>query len=242
MSIIYSSIITNNLRWGKHKGFAGKIKGAHWMNSGLLPTRPDRVTGSRERFHIEMGVPVDFETYNESDWRRLRQTVEMEVALEDMNSWDSICELRGFKNLLSPSTALVSTSGPSNTASAAEVVAEKSASQIMAEKIEVLKITIEEQMNKFSTMVVTLKIIRTKVEANKEADMMASFAKSVSSLIVKADKVSSLLSKLLSKEANSSELPTLIELLEDTDSRYENTLEWADKFEVSPVKAKKARR
>jgi len=189
-----------------------------------------------------MGVPVDFETYNESDWRRLRQTVEMEVALEDMNSWDSICELRGFKNLLSPSTALVSTSGPSNTASAAEVVAEKSASQIMAEKIEVLKITIEEQMNKFSTMVVTLKIIRTKVEANKEADMMASFAKSVSSLIVKADKVSSLLSKLLSKEANSSELPTLIELLEDTDSRYENTLEWADKFEVSPVKAKKTRR
>ena len=55
-------------------------------------------------------------------------------------------------------------------------------------------------------------------------------------MIVKTDKANQLLSQLITKESNTSGLPILIDLLEDTDSRYQNTLQWADKFKVNPEK------
>ena len=163
----------------------------------------------------------------------------MEVAEEDLNSWDHICELRGFKNLLLPSAAL--TSASSSDGLVADLIRPKSEADILAEKTETLKANLEVHLTNFHQMSIKLKIIRTKCEASPELDMMSSFVKSVSALIVKVDRVQATLNKLLTQEANMSEIPQLISMLEETEGRYTNTLEWADKFNVMPGEKKRRR-
>ena len=47
----------------------GHHKAAHWRNSALLPSRGDRVTGSKDRYHLEYGCPEDWEQYSEEELR-----------------------------------------------------------------------------------------------------------------------------------------------------------------------------
>ena len=54
----------------------GAFKWEHWMESKLLPTRGDRVTGSREVKVEEHAVPSDWEEYSDEDWRSLVQRVD----------------------------------------------------------------------------------------------------------------------------------------------------------------------
>ena len=49
-----------------------------------LPERPDRVTGSMERYYKEFGCANDIEKLVESDFRRIKQQVTVEMEYEDM--------------------------------------------------------------------------------------------------------------------------------------------------------------
>ena len=57
----------------------GHHKAAHWRNSQLLPSRGDRVTGSKDRYHLEYGCPEDWEQYSEEELRELKTRVEAEL-------------------------------------------------------------------------------------------------------------------------------------------------------------------
>ena len=136
-------------------------------------------------------------------------------------------------------TSILNEAGPSNLA--VEVV-EQTPEQIVTEKIERLKSNIEEHLKSLHDKSITLKLIRTRAEASGDVDMMIDFCKALSALIVKTDRVHSMLTKLLTQEAVAAEMPKLVELLEETDSRFENTMAWAEKFNVAGESKPKARR
>ena len=122
---------------------------AHWIESGLLPTRPNRVTGATARYYIEMGVPDDYESYTEGDYKTLRQKVEMELAEDDIGAWEEMVKQKGFesqiftgvtKPLEIPTVAYVVPASLESTATPEQVAAsvvpvERTESMIMAGKI-----------------------------------------------------------------------------------------------------------
>ena len=55
-----SKSLSSTLNWWSEEQLLEEIgakKGSQWLESALLPVRPDRATGSRERYFIEFGCP-----------------------------------------------------------------------------------------------------------------------------------------------------------------------------------------
>ena len=64
----------------------GSKKAAHWRESKLLPSRPDRVTKSMDRWMVEYGCPEDWEQYTEEELRELKTKVEAELEQEEIDA------------------------------------------------------------------------------------------------------------------------------------------------------------
>ena len=65
-----SKSLSFTLNWWSEEQLLEEIgtkKGSQWLESALLPVRPDRVTGSRERYFIEYGCPERFSTQQRPD-------------------------------------------------------------------------------------------------------------------------------------------------------------------------------
>jgi hypothetical protein len=65
-----SKSLSSTLNWWSEEQLLEEIgtkKGSQWLESALLPVRPDRVTGSRERYFIEYGCPERFSTQQRTD-------------------------------------------------------------------------------------------------------------------------------------------------------------------------------
>ena len=91
------------------------------------------MTGSTGRYIIEFGVPADMEQWTESDLRTMKQRVEFEVSDEDLNAWDELAKVKGFKALLSTTVkGAVAAVEKGNGAAASSTG--KSASELLAEK------------------------------------------------------------------------------------------------------------
>jgi len=86
----------------------GFDKWHHWCDSGLLPERPDRVTGSTLPRYIERGAPDDYEQYSKEDWRTFRQRCEEEMEADEAASFAKLEELGS----MGPSAGTPSTSTP----------------------------------------------------------------------------------------------------------------------------------
>ena len=86
----YGNKIMKTLKWfaqepGEKK--FGVDQWDHWMESKLLPTRGNRVTGSRLKKYEEHAVPDDWEEYSEEDWRMLIQRVEGELIKDEAEAF-----------------------------------------------------------------------------------------------------------------------------------------------------------
>ena len=134
------------VKTGAHNSGANKSK--HWIDSGLLPSRPDRVTGSTGRYIIELGVPADMEQWTESDLRMVKQRVEFEISDEDLNAWDELATMNGFKTLLSTTVKDAVVAVENGTGAAASSNG-KSASELLAEKMVALKANLSATLMKF---------------------------------------------------------------------------------------------
>ena len=230
-------------------GGIGPLKTAHWIRSGLLPTRPDRITGSKDRYYIEFGIPEDWEKFVESDWRRLKEEAEWEIAEEDLGAWDMMCKHKGFENLFKgtiaaaakPTLAFADADGVAtvsvSAAASTDEVPEKTPGQLLAEQKEKLKANVQTNLVKFQGQLMKLQIIKTRCEASDDADMISSFIKALHGAITKNAKVNSLLERMLTQAVEDKELPKLLVLLEGVDERYESMAAWAVKFGCAPEPA-----
>ena len=85
--------IVHKLRWMSKEQMQRKFgdrKAEHWLNSRLLPTRPDRVTKDWGEWVEEHGCPEDIELYSESELRQMKQEVEAELSQEDAEYFPSL--------------------------------------------------------------------------------------------------------------------------------------------------------
>lgn len=242
------------LHWCSEEGMVIKFGArltAHWLESHLLPVRPNRVTGSVERYFIEMGVPEDYETYTETGFRRLRQVVEMELAEEDLEVFDEMVTSKGFgdlfKNDVSKMSGLLSAPGASSSGgqdSTANANAVMTAEEIMNLKIKNLKDSLEETIARFNSQNVSLKIIKAKMELGGDAEMMEAFGKAVVACITKTTRLIAMLDKLNAgyEQTNDDQLPKLVELLDAVDVKFDYIVAWSEKFNCTAEPTKKCRK
>jgi hypothetical protein len=79
------------------------------MESKLLPTRGNRVTGSRLKKYEEHAVPEDWEEYSEEDWRLLIQRVEGDIAKDEAEAFAKIDDALHASSSSDPTAAAAAT-------------------------------------------------------------------------------------------------------------------------------------
>ena len=194
------------------------------------PIEGDRCSGSRERYLIEFGIPEDYEHYVESDFRRLKQIVEVEMETEDLSAWDELCKLKGFANLCTKTKLELaeSTEGKDPKKDPEEIT--ETPGQVLAHKIERLKAGVRETLMKFQEQCTTLKVVRTRAESNKEKDMIGNFLKALGAQIGRTQRLVTMLDKMMTQAMEDKMIPKLLELMESVDERFENMMKWAVSF------------
>ena len=219
----------------------GVKKTAHWITSEALPERPDRVTGSMERYFKEFGCANDIEKLVESDFRRIKQQVTVEMEYEDMASWDMICCAKGFKafgGFLNHRPEAVADSGAQSSEA-------KSPEEEFVEKVQLLKSTITETIMKYQSQSTTLKVVRTRAEDAPDADMIANFKQALTACISRTTRLVAMCEKVLQMQSNEEAMPKLFRLMKQVDERYDQMMSWATRFDlnggVSAKKQKKSR-
>ena len=166
-------------------GAPGEHNALHWIASGALAVRPDRITGSMDRYQKEFGIPEDYEQYSEGDLKSLKQQVEMELQDEDLQAFDALAEAKGFKQLLGVKNLDAGASAASAADGTASDGGIKTEAQILAAQIESLKMNVTCTLQKFQAQCTSLKVIKTKAEASQDVDMLVAFIKSLHAAIGK---------------------------------------------------------
>jgi hypothetical protein len=225
----------------------GKMLTAHWLESGLLPDRPNRITGSTLRFFIEFAVPDDYETLTEGEFQALRQQVKMELAEEDIETWEEMVKARSIQGILIGGGGPSIFQAPAETSSTGAILAnptEKTPTQIMAGKIEKLKANANSEVARLNQMVLDLKVMKTKADASEDADMMSTFSKALQGCVTRAQRLVQLVSKLITEPAVDEKMPQLVQLVESVDEKFVYFSNWARKFgcHADPVAAKQKRK
>jgi hypothetical protein len=199
-----------------------------------------------------MGVPDDYESYTEGDYKTLRQKVEMELAEDDIGAWEEMVKQKGFesqiftgvtKPLEIPTVAYVVPASLESTATPEQVAAsvvpvERTESMIMAGKIVKLKSIVNEEVARLNQHITNLKIMKTKADASADADMMVVFSKAISGCITRTSRLVTLVSKLLTEVVVDEKMPQLIDLLESCSEKYVYICNWAAKFDCQVETAK----
>ena len=210
----------------------GPEKAKHWRESDLLPTRPDRITGSRERYHIEYGCPEDYESYTETDLRQLKVRVEAELHEEDLEALRKSMTLgtNAAKNILMPGSSTDRPALPSTEATSA--TPQETDGQKMARLIESLKASRRATYMRYQDYQVKLKVFKTKAEAKEDLDkvLVAPFIEGLKQQIAKGVKLLKVLDRLLMETVEDSGLPKVIETMEDYDTKYQHNLHYAIRF------------
>ena len=214
----------------------GHHKAAHWRNSALLPSRGDRVTGSKDRYHLEYGCPEDWESYSEEELRELKVTVEAELEQEDNEALEAQMKLGSISarnKLLSIQAADRSTGAEASTT--AEAPATETESQIMARKMETLKATRQATLLRYQEKIVQLKVVQSRALNLRGADLefAGPYIKALEGKLKKGNNIGKALERLVVDTPKDDDLPKLITSMEDFDALYDQAMEYAVRFGCS---------
>jgi hypothetical protein len=218
----------------------GDQKAAHWRNSGLLPTRPDKVTQSMDPMFIEYGCPQDFESYTEEDLKALKQKVEAEMDAEDVAAWDEIAKMKGFENFATK--AAKSMLAPSSGSAASTAVAEeitKSDGEKMAERMESLKANVQTELSRYQLMNTNTKVTKTRAESLDDPELVAPFIKALTLSSAKIAKLCHMLERMITEPVNDTALPKVLQLMDEVDAKNAVNMDYAEKFNVGESKPAK---
>ena len=221
----------------------GKVLTAHLLTSDVLHWRPNKITKSSERYHYQFGLPVDWERYEVSDFKKLRQTVEMEFAQEDLDAWDDLLKMQGFK----VGAVVDATGDGAKPIGDGEVAVkteptEKSASMQMAAKIVSLEANVKTNLSRYNDMKLTTTIMKCKAEQVEDVQMLAALFENLTAAAAKLSKFCNLMEKLLTHDYDKTALPKLIVLMEQMDTRHASNVSWADKLGIGDGASKKRRK
>ena len=194
----------------------GKMKAKSWMESNMLPSRPDRVTGKNEDPNKEYGVPVDCERLTESEIRALK----VEFEMQDVDG-DAIEEVDAFRS------GADSSAGPAST--------EKSEIEKMAENIETLKANLPEEIAKLQSAVPTAKLIKTKADSTGSKYHEALITDSAK-LISQGEKLIKILERMALEPTDDTQMPKVISQLDDVKGKSETVTTWATTYGLMPEK------
>lgn len=228
-----------------------KIKGQHWLDSQLLPVRPDSVTGSNDRYHVEYGKVKDIEKYTEADLRRLKQRVENELEKKDIEALDKLMTSSSNNGLLmKPNDATAASTGDAAVEKSPEVKAEET----MARAMESLRANVHGHIKKFQDQSLTDTLIKAKCDAFIKSSTKPKEKKRAQDLITdlagqtkKITKIQKLLTRMLSEETADTELPSLIKYMNEIDEEIADNMAWAHKIDChvnpeSPSSKKRKRK
>ena len=206
----------------------GPDKAAHWRESNVLPTRGDKLTGNKTEKLIEYGVPLDWETCNYEDLRRLKLEIENEMAAED---------LEAFGELTNPNPTATGSTGATNTEAAAPTESEK-----LQIRIEQLKANCRGEIEKTQKMLMTTKLVKTRCEVNNGSHYYDALTKDCTKLVGLGQKLVNILERMLLEEPDDTMMPKVIKMIDDT-AKVESIVEhWAGKYGFAEQSSGKRRR
>ena len=209
------------LRWWSQEQMQKEIgtqKANSWIESKLLPSRPDRVTGKNEDPFKEYGVPVDWERLTDTELRAIK--AEYELLDADGDTFEA---LDSFRNGADASTG---SGGPE----------EKSELEKMAEKIESLKANLPAEISQLQSLVLAAKLINTKADATGSKYHEALIA-DCAKLISQGEKLAKILERMVLEPTVDTQMPKVISQLEDTKKRNETVTTWATTYGLMPENA-----
>jgi hypothetical protein len=200
----------------------GEKKATRWRESGLLPSRPDRVTGDAEDPFKEYGVPKDWEQITEEALKALR------IEFESVAEADDLLAIQGFRS-------------KSAVASSSIDPVEKTELEVMNEAIDTLKANVTQVIARMQAMVLSTKVIKTKAESEKNEYHAALIADCVK-LISQGEKVVKILERMALEEPNMSEMPKVLKLIQDTSKKEEIVTQWATTYGFNDSAAKRRKK
>ena len=231
----------------------GQDKANHWADSGLLPIRPDRVTKSMEWNHLEYGCAEDWEEYSESDLRKLKHTVEAELAEEDAEALNDLsATIFGAAQLSSSSAPSGSGQASGDASGLPTETPKKTDEEKFADDMDKLMNNIQKTLRKYQDQQTAIEIMHTKVQTSPSAEMvssfLATFKASLTSALTSLGKLVPALKKLVlvpdGMKVNQAQAKKVLTSMKKCDATFAEIEEYAPKFgcEVTPKKEKKKRK
>eukprot|EP00959_Pyramimonas_sp_CCMP1952_P209887 4391403-Pyramimonas_sp.AAC.1 len=129
----------------------GAVKAQRWRDSGKIKNRPDQLTGSTDKDHIEWCVPVSWEQLTESDLRELGIVVDMEADAESHANFQAAKVFANEKDL--------STDGTSSGSGMKE----------LAEKVANFKSNLQAELRKYQDYKLDIQLMITKAQADPKS-------------------------------------------------------------------------
>ena len=215
----------------------GPKKALHWRESKVLPTRPDRVTKSSDRWLVEYGCPEDWEQYTEEQLRELKTKVESELEQEDIDVLNAQMKLGTSLTMSLGEGPKDSTGAEPSTGSSPPIVTD---AQIMATKMESLKANRKATLLRYQEKIVQLKMFKSRGDNLKglDAKLAVPFIEALGEKIKRGNILVKTLERLLVENPKDESLPKLIDSMEFFDESYAQAEEYADRFNCGdPTKA-----
>ena len=239
----------NELRWcGKEillRDF-GAIRGQYWLDTGLLPTRGDRITKKHGEFITEHGVPDDWELLTEEDFRQLRAQVEFELSKENGAEELETFMQAGRVLQTSSSSGAYNPDGrlPGGCASAEAIIKVEgpTAGEVMADKVESLKATKDpclQMMRTINLEVRTMWAKAQKMQKETGKDNQVTFIQECAVLEKKSIRAIRVLERWAvdGEEPIESQLAKLALLTEESDTLFEEACDRGKKFKFAEMGA-----
>jgi hypothetical protein len=209
----------------------------------LLPNRPDRISKKHGEFITEHGVPDDWERLTEEDFKQLRVQVQFELSDDDKEKeMESLIQMGQF--VIGGGSS--GSSDPRGRAGAAAVkVEEPSAGEIVADKVEALKSTKDQTLQRMRTINIEVRRMWAQAQAlQKETgkDSQTIFISECSALEKKSIRAIKVLERWAvdGETAIETQLVKLVHLTEECDKLFDEALDWGKKFKFTTMGSRSA--
>jgi hypothetical protein len=225
----------------------GVNKTNHWIQSKLLPKRPERITRSTEDDYIEHGIPDDWEQLSEEDFRRIKGEIESQMQPEDFEAFDLLLDCR--ENVADEADGVAGES-KAVSACATQAIALKEEREKMAVDVERLKSNLEDVISRMNK----INLDSAKIEKNttiekakpenkkKSAGFYDPVLKDAKNSKCKSNRCMLMLKRMNVDEFHDDQIPKMVKLVREVDQEWGKLLEWAIRFKVWEETASKKRK
>ena len=199
------------------------ILGAAYRESDSLPTRANKVTKKKDRYHLQYGVPTDIEEYTEEDLKKMKAQAEIELAEEEA---EALAKLMGAGEVLNPSSAAADSAAGEATPTDEDILAAKR-QQLVAD----LKSQTSMYLQKFQNMSTTIKVITTKAKALNGQFYIAPFIEDMNKTDKKIVALVKIFERMLTEKIKDEAIVVDVAMkVEKYDEAFMKHCDWAEKY------------